>query len=93
MRVRPRVPHPRRGSSIERLLLVVLVLDLAHDLLEEVLDRDQARRAAVLVEHDGQVDLASLELVQEVVDGHGLGHEHGRPQHRPQRSAGRPRRT
>ena len=52
-----------------RLLDVVLVLDLADDLLEQVLDRHEAGRAAVLVEHDRDVDLAALELVQEVVDG------------------------
>src|SRR6478736_8975927 len=34
----------------ERLLLVVLVLDLADDLLEQVLDGDEARRPAVFVE-------------------------------------------
>ena len=51
-----------------RLLGVVLVLDLADDLLEQVLDRHQAGRAAVLVEHDRDVDLAPLELVEQVVD-------------------------
>ena len=74
----------------ERLLLVVLVLDLADDLLEQVLDRDQAGRAAVLVEHDREVDLAPLELVEQVVDAHRLGHEHRRAQDRPQRRAARP---
>ena len=73
----------------QRLLDVVLVLDLAHDLLEQVLDRDQARRAAVLVEHDRDVDLAPLELVEQVVDRHRLRHEHGRPQERPQVRAAR----
>ena len=69
----------RRGPAVDpglvvgepddqRLLLVVLVLDLADDLLEQVLDRDQAGRAAVLVEHDREVDLAPLELVEQVVD-------------------------
>ena len=77
----------------ERLLLVVLVLDLADDLLEEVLDRHQARRAAVLVEHDRDVDLAPLELVEQVVDRHRLRHEHRRPQQRPQARPRRPRRT
>ena len=75
----------------QRLLDVVLVLDLADDLLEQVLDRDQAGRSAVLVEHDRDVDLAALELVEQVVDAHRLGHEHRRPQERPQgrRLAGR----
>ena len=82
-------PSIRASSSdsrtIERLLLVVLVLDLADDLLEEVLDRDQAGRPAVLVEHDRDVDLAPLELVEQVVDAHRLGHEDGRPEQGPER--------
>ena len=65
-----------------RLLDVVLVLDLADDLLEQVLDRHETRRATVLVEHDRDVDLAPLELVQQVVDRHRLGHEYRRPQQR-----------
>ena len=73
----------------QRLLLVVLVLDLADDLLEEVLDGDQAGRPAVLVEHDRDVDLAPLELVEQVVDAHRLGHEDGRPEQRPERAVAR----
>ncbi len=68
-----------------RLLGVVLILDLADDLLEEVLDRDQAGGPAILVEDDRDVDLPPLELVEEVVDRHRLGHEHGRPQQRAER--------
>ena len=49
------------GHDHRLLLDVVLVLDLADDLLDQVLDGDQAGRAAVLVEHDGDVDLAALE--------------------------------
>ena len=75
----------------QRLLLVVLVLDLADDLLEQVLDGDEAGRAAVLVEHDRDVDLAPLELVEQVVDAHRLGHEDRRAQERAQRSAARRR--
>ena len=41
-----------------RLLDVELVDDLAHQLLDEVLEGDQAGRAAVLVDDDGQVELA-----------------------------------
>ena len=62
-----------------RLLDVVLVLDLADDLLEQVLDRDQSRGPTVLVEHDRDVHLAPLELMKQVIDGHGFGHEHGGP--------------
>ena len=68
-----------------RLFLVVLVLDLADDLLEQVLDGHQAGRAAVLVEHDREVDLAPLELVEQVVHAHRFGHEDRRAQDGPQR--------
>ena len=82
-------PGPRVVEPDDHLLLgVVLVLDLADDLLEEVLDGHEAGRPAVLVEHDRDVDLAPLELVQQVVDGHALGHEHRRPEQGPE---GRPR--
>ena len=49
---------------------VVLVANLADDLLEQVLDRDQARRAAVLVDDDRRLHLLALELLQQV--GHRL---------------------
>ena len=45
-----------RQRHDHRLLLVVLVLDLADDLLDQVLDGDEAGRPAVLVEDDGDVD-------------------------------------
>ena len=51
-----------------RLLVVVLVVDLADDLLEDVLDRDEPRRAAVLVAHDRDVRSARLEVAQLRVD-------------------------
>src|SRR6185437_3281038 len=41
---------------------VELVVDLADDLLEDVLDRHQAGNAAVLVDHDGHVVAAAAEL-------------------------------
>ena len=61
-------------SSISRLLDVVLVLDLADDLFDQVLDRDQPGRAAVLVDDDRDVHAALLHLVQQLVDLLGLGH-------------------
>ena len=55
--------------------LVVLVGDLADDLLERVFDRHDARNAAVFVEHHGDVVAAPLKLLQQIVDGLRLGHE------------------
>ena len=44
------------ASSLHRLVgQVELVLDLAHDLLQDVFERDDALRRAVLVDDDGHV--------------------------------------
>ena len=59
---------------------VVLVFDFADQFFQDVLHRDQAGRPPELVHDDGDVDLAALELAQQLVDRHGLGHEEGRPQ-------------
>ena len=56
------------------LLGVVLVGDLADDLLEDVLDGDDAGGAAVLVDDDGDVPALRLHLAQQVVDRLGVGH-------------------
>ena len=61
---------------------VVLVADLADDLLEQILERHQARRAAVLVDDDGHLDLLALELLEQLGHALGLGHEGGRPDER-----------
>ena len=63
----------------QRFLAVVLVLDLADDLLDHVLHGDQAGGAAVLVDHDGHVPLGDLHLVQQLVDRLRLGHVDRRP--------------
>jgi hypothetical protein len=54
---------------------VELVLDLADDLLEHVLDGDQPGDAAELVDHDRQVVAVAAELAQQVVEALALGHE------------------
>lgn len=58
-------------------LVVVLVADLAHYLLEDVLEGDQSARAAVFVDDDGYVHLVGLELTEKVVHLLCLGHEVG----------------
>ncbi|OQC37728.1 MAG: hypothetical protein BWX64_01949 [Acidobacteria bacterium ADurb.Bin051] len=77
---------PRRG------LLVVLVGDLADDLLDQVLDRHQPRGAAVLVDHDRHLLPPGLELAQQLAERLGLRHEEGRLGER-RRLADRLRRT
>src|SRR3990167_2281006 len=46
---------------------VVLVLDLAHDLLDDVLHGDDSDRAPVLVHHDRELHPSLLHLTQEIV--------------------------
>ena len=72
--------HPRSVALVhDRLGLdVVLVADLADDLLEQVLERHQPGRPAVLVDHDRHLHLAALEFLQELGHALGLGHEHRR---------------
>ena len=54
---------------------VVLVVDLADDLLDEVLEGDDARGAAVLVDDDGELHPALAQLEQQRVEAQRLGHE------------------
>ena len=68
---------------------VVLVEHLADDLLDEVLEGDDAGRAAVLVDDDGHLIPARAQLRDERVEVHGLGHaqrlgrDRGRRAHPP----------
>jgi hypothetical protein len=65
---------------------VVFVADLADDLLEQVLDGDQARRAAVFIHHHRDLHAAALEFLQEIGNALGLGHEMRRPHQRCDRA-------
>ena len=53
----------------------MLVGDLADDLLDDVLERDDARRAAVLVDDDGHLEAALAQLAQQRVEADRLGHD------------------
>ena len=57
----------------------MLVLDLAYDLLDDVLYRHDADGPAVLVHHDRKLDPTLLHLRQELVDPFRLGSVRGRP--------------
>src|SRR3954463_10840663 len=67
------------AAVVERLdpwrLPVVLIGDLADDLLEDVLDRHQSRGAAVLVDDDRDMALLGLHLPQQLIDRFGLRDE------------------
>ena len=58
------------GHYLDRrhLVGVALVLDLAHDLLQDVLEGHDAGGAAELVHHDGQVAGAALEVAKLAVE-------------------------
>ena len=56
--------------------IVVFVVDLADDLFEHVLDRDQTGDAAVFVDHDRHVVARLAELAQQHVEALGFGNQH-----------------
>ena len=53
---------------------VVLVLDLAHHLLHQVLDGDETVGAAIFVDYQGKVDARRLHLEQQIDQRHRGGH-------------------
>ena len=53
----------------------MFVLDLAENLFEHVLERNDARRPAELVDHHGDVAAVLDEILQHQLQRHGLGHE------------------
>ena len=59
---------------------VELIVDITDDLLDHVLDRDQARDPAVFVDHDRHVVAAVAKFAQQHVQALGFRHEHRRPQ-------------
>ncbi len=59
----------------------MLVLDVADDLLDDVLERDEALHLAIFVDHDGEVALALEEGVELVRNGARVRHEPRRQQY------------
>ena len=88
-----RDPQRAAGQVLDAGLLdVVLVGDLADDLLEEVLEGDEPGGPAVLVDDDRHVELLRLHLAQQLGDPLLLGHEHRLADRGPHRLvASRPR--
>ena len=58
--------------------LVEFIVYLSENLLYHILEGDQSRRTALLVNHDGHVYPAGLEVVQQIVEPAGLGNEESR---------------
>ena len=67
-------------ADVEIVVDVVLIADVADDLLEHVFDRDQAGHAAVLIHDDRHVVMADAELLEQHVEALALRNEHGRAQ-------------
>ena len=71
-----RLPSSRRDDAA--LDGVVLVLDVADDLLDDVLERDDAAQRAVLVDDDGEMLVAGAEGLELVEQDRRFGDEPGR---------------
>jgi len=71
------LPHQFR-----RLLGIVFVADLAHDLLQDVFNREQPGGPAVLVHDHGEMIAATEKLVQQGVQALGFGNQRYGPQQR-----------
>ena len=54
------------AHHVRRLVLVMFVGDLANDLLDDILDRNQPVAAAVFVDHQRQVNARRLHARQKV---------------------------
>ncbi len=62
----------------------MLILDLADDLFDQILDGDKPVHAAIFIDDQRHVDALLLHLLQKHTDGHRGGHIKQRPQHRAQ---------
>ena len=71
-------------DQIGLLLGVELVVDVAHDLFQQVLHGHQTRGPAVFVHHNGQVDLFALHIPEQHVGAHRFRNEVGGVEQLPQ---------
>ena len=55
---------------------IVLVADIAEDLLQNVFQSDQAGDSSELIHHQRQVSVALAEFVDQLIEWFGLGHHH-----------------
>ena len=69
------VQLPSRRWRMPRAEAVVLVGDVADDLLDDVLERHDAGVAAVLVEHDGHLEAVLAQQREQRVEPQGVGHD------------------
>src|SRR5215470_4406990 len=69
------VDGPVRQRPHARNLDIVLVADVAHDLFENVLQRDDAHELAVLIDHDGEWGAPSPKRLELLAERPGFRHE------------------
>ena len=62
--------------------IIVFVMNFAHNLLNNVLHGDNARRTAELIDHNGYMNLVCLEIAQQIINHLGFGHKIGGPDKR-----------
>ena len=62
-----------------RFLVVVLVLDIADDQFDDILDRDDAVGAAIFVDHEREMNARGLHLGEQIDRRHRRRHEQDRP--------------
>ena len=55
---------------------IMLILDLANDLLQYILDGDQARNGAIFIHDDRHMVAAGAKLAQQDIQALALGHEY-----------------
>src|SRR5208283_4003678 len=66
---------------------VVLVLDIADDLLDQIFQRQNSRRAAILIDDHGQILPGALHRHQHLVERHRFGKITDRPHYVAHRAA------
>src|SRR6185312_10892563 len=66
-------------ADVVIVLDIELIVDIAHDLLDDILDRHQAGHTAVLVHHERHVVTVATEFLQQDVEPLGLWDEDHRP--------------
>src|SRR5882762_5044122 len=69
-----------RAFPADRLIVfdVVLIVDLADDLFDDILDGDQSAHTAILIDDHGDVIVAAAKFLEQDVEPFALGNEHHR---------------
>ena len=69
------VASSRQSTQAWRIVDIMLVIDVAHDFFDQILDRDETVRTTIFVDHKCQMHVTGLHLHQEIAGRHGWRHE------------------